>query len=212
MLISIHNLKPKRKTTIMDARDIVAPAAAVTIAATSLTAPASACHDSSLNQPSTWGSSCVKTDMTGEVMTYTVPTDASKVVVKGGTENKVYEHVAAGTTVQAATNPKSGKPYAISHVIVCKDSVPVTPTPVDHPTVPQSSGAGGGQVSGISTTTPGSQTVNPIVAPTVVAGARTQKAPETIASTGESVAATAAKAAGIGGIVYGLMRLFRRDG
>lgn len=110
----------------MDAKDIILPVAVVTMVAAGAATHAKATgYDSQLNQPSAWGSTCSKIDMTGQVMTYTpkVPANAiEKVIVKGGTENKVYT-TAPFTNLTAPVNPNNGKPYAISHVIVCtKDS------------------------------------------------------------------------------------------
>lgn len=106
----------------MDAKDIILPVAAVTMVAAGATTHAKATgYDSQLNQLSAWGSTCSKIDMTGQVMTYTpkVPANAiEKVIVKGGTENKVYT-TAPFTNLTAPLNPNNGKPYAISHVIVC---------------------------------------------------------------------------------------------
>lgn len=86
-------------------------------------------YNSDLNQPSYWGNACVKTDMNGEVMTFTAPAGATKVIVKGGTENAVYT---AGpfADLTAPINERSGKPYAISHVIVCNDIVAAPVAPV----------------------------------------------------------------------------------
>jgi LPXTG-motif cell wall-anchored protein len=76
-------------------------------------------YDSVLNQPSYWGANCFKTDMNGNVMTYTATgNNIVKVVVKGGTENAVYTN-GSYTDLTAPINPRSGKPYGISHVIVC---------------------------------------------------------------------------------------------
>lgn len=114
----------------MDAKDIILPVAAVATITTGSGAAAHASnqYDSSLNHAATWGSSCVKKDMTGEVMTYTPQIDSDKiekVIVKGGTENAIYT-TAPFVDLTAPVNPKNGKPYAISHVIVCtKDGTAV---------------------------------------------------------------------------------------
>ena len=114
----------------MDAKDIILPVAAIATISTgsAATTQASNQYDSSLNHASTWGTSCVKKDMTGEVMTYTPSISSDKiekVIVKGGTENAVYT-TAPFTNLTAPINPKNGKPYAISHVIVCtKDGTAV---------------------------------------------------------------------------------------
>jgi hypothetical protein len=197
----------------MDARDLIAPAAAITIAATNVTA-GSAAYNPELNKPSYWGGTCIKTDMTGESMTYSVDGDnVSKVIVKGGTENKVYTQ-APFTNLTAPINPNTGKPYAISHVIVCSDG---TTAPAATPNTPASV-QGGGQVNGQSTTQPKPATpatATPVaggsgaaVPQPAVAGAVDTAAPTEIASTGpESVVAASA---GIGGFVYALTHWFRR--
>ncbi len=194
----------------MEAKDLVGPAAAVTIAASAMTAPASAAYNSELNQPSYWGSTCSKTDMSGEVMTYSVTDpNAVKVVVKGGTENKVYEQ-APFTNLTAPINPNNGKPYAISHVIVCyKDGTSTTTTPSTTPATNNGNGQGnGGHVGGQTTgTTPAAA---PSTAVPAVAGTKTVTGPAAIANTGNEVATTAAKTAGLGALVYGLTRFFRR--
>jgi hypothetical protein len=87
------------------------------------------------NNPLYWGEKCTKTEIAGEVLTYTV-TDSgvTKVIVKGGTSYVVYDK-APFTNLTAPVNPNNDKTYAISHVIVCKD--PVTPTDPEQPVDPQ---------------------------------------------------------------------------
>ena len=196
----------------MDARDIIAPAAAITIAATSATA-GSAAYNPELNKPSYWGGTCIKTDMSGESMTYSVDGDnVSKVIVKGGTENKVYTQ-APFTNLTAPINPNTGKPYAISHVIVCSDG---STAPAATTSTAPTAGQGGGQVNGQSTSRPeqtqpagGRGEASPQAAAVAgVADEVSEAAPEQIASTGpESVVAASA---GIGGFVYALTHWFRR--
>lgn len=101
-------------------------------------------YDSEMNHPSYWGEDCYKIDISGEVYSYTVNNaDATKVIVKGGTTNKVYT-VGPFTNVTAQTNPRSSKPYGISHVIVCADKVE---TPSNQPST------GNGVVSDQAATT-----------------------------------------------------------
>lgn len=107
---------------------------AATVATMSLTNVSAAGVDSTLNHPSYWGDNCVKTEMKGDVKTYTATgDDIVKVIVKGGTENAVYTD-GNFTDLTAPVNPKSGKPFDISHVIVCygtettpDDEEPATP-------------------------------------------------------------------------------------
>lgn len=83
------------------------------------------------NQAAYWGTSCVKyDDISSE--SYTAPANATKVIVKGGTLNAVYTS-APFRNLTAATNPKNGKSYGISHVIVCTGSVKSTPAPTATP-------------------------------------------------------------------------------
>lgn len=86
-------------------------------------AGAAGSYDSNLNHPSHWGDSCYKINFANTPSTYTV-TDSSavKVIVKGGTTNKVYED-GPFTDLTAQINPRSGKPYGISHVIICADTI-----------------------------------------------------------------------------------------
>lgn len=72
------------------------------------------------NHADYWGNSCTKTEMNGEVMTFSAPSGATKVIVKGGTGYKVYD-AAPFTNLTAPVNPNNGKTYGISHVIVCTD-------------------------------------------------------------------------------------------
>lgn len=117
----------------MEARDIILPAAAITVAVAGASAPASA-YDAKLNHPETWGSNCRKIDMPGNVMTYTANGDnVRQVIVKGGTSNKVYS-TAPFTNLTSEINPNSGKPYAISHVIICSDDGQGQTAPADDAT------------------------------------------------------------------------------
>jgi hypothetical protein len=70
------------------------------------------------NHASYWGANCTKTEMRGEVMSFDAPAGATKVIVKGGTGYKVYDK-SPFTGLTSPINQKNGKPYAISHVIVC---------------------------------------------------------------------------------------------
>lgn len=112
---------------------IAAVAAAVTIGSLGVQAQG---YDSAKNQPSYWGNNCYKIE-TGLGVTYSAPAGATKVVVKGGTDNAVYTS-GAFTNLTAPINPNNGKPYGISHVIVCTDEVktaPVTPQTPAKPVV-----------------------------------------------------------------------------
>lgn len=75
----------------------------------------------SKNQPSYWGDNCYKLEIDGDVKTYTVTDpEAYKVIVKGGTEHKVYDE-GPFENLTAAYNKNSGKTYGISHVTICTD-------------------------------------------------------------------------------------------
>lgn len=102
-----------------------AAVAATTLSATGVSA---AGYDAKLNQPSYWGTNCVKIESPENKQFYTATdTDLVKVVVKGGTENAVYTD-GNYTKLTAPINPRSGKPYDISHVIICHGAVtPDTP-------------------------------------------------------------------------------------
>lgn len=117
----------------MEAKDIILPAAALTVAATTMVAPGASAYDSKLNQTSFWGANCRKVEMPSNVTEYTpAGENISKVIVKGGTTNKVYDK-APFTGLTAVVNPKSGKVYAISHVIVCGDDAAAMPSqPIKH--------------------------------------------------------------------------------
>ena len=117
----------------MEAKDIILPAAALTVAATTMVAPGASAYDSKLNQTSFWGANCRKVEMPSNVTEYTpAGENISKVIVKGGTTNKVYDK-APFTGLTAVVNPKSGKVYAISHVIVCSDDAAAMPSqPIKH--------------------------------------------------------------------------------
>lgn len=92
----------------------------ITLAMTSGMAIASN-YDSAQNKPSYWGNSCVKTDYAnGGIYFSTRDKSVTKVVVKGGTTNKVYTE-SPFVDLTAEINPNSGKPFGISHVIVCSD-------------------------------------------------------------------------------------------
>ncbi|MDX1766099.1 MAG: hypothetical protein R3313_04070 [Candidatus Saccharimonadales bacterium] len=71
------------------------------------------------NHPDYWGEQCYKTEIEGEIMTFT-PSDSNidKVIIKGGPGNVVYE-TGPFVDLTAPENDKNGKNYAISHVIVC---------------------------------------------------------------------------------------------
>lgn len=118
-------------------------------------------YNSELNKPSYWGTNCVKTEMNGNVTTYTATgNNIIKVVVKGGTENAVYTS-GNYTNLTAPTNPRSGKPYGISHVIVCYGQTASTPnTPA---------------VQGTQTTTPPKQAIS--------STSTTKRAPQVLCST-----------------------------
>lgn len=91
-------------------------------------------YDSAKNQPSYWGNNCYKIE-TGLGATYTAPAGVTKVIVKGGTDNAVYTS-GTFTNLTAPINPNNGKPYGISHVIVCTDTrvtVPETPAMPEAP-------------------------------------------------------------------------------
>lgn len=78
-------------------------------------------YNSTQNQASYWGDSCVKTDYAnGGLYFSTRDKSVTKVVIKGGTTNKVYTE-SPFVDLTAENNPNSGKPYDISHVIVCSD-------------------------------------------------------------------------------------------
>ena len=81
----------------------------------------SAAADPAANQASYWGNNCTKTEMNGEA-TFTPASGATKVIVKGGTGNQVYTS-APFVNLTAPINPNNNKPYGISHVIVCTDTV-----------------------------------------------------------------------------------------
>lgn len=85
------------------------------------------------NKASYWGTSCVKYDSV-KSETYTAPAGATKVIIKGGTMNAIYVS-GPFTNLTAATNPSSGKPYGISHVIVCMDKTTATPETPNTPEV-----------------------------------------------------------------------------
>lgn len=99
------------------------------------------------NKASYWGTSCVKYENI-DTPTYTAPAGATKVIIKGGTLNAIYTD-GSFENLTAATNPNSGKPYGISHVIVCAGEVetdtdteevpttPVTPVTPDKPVTPK---------------------------------------------------------------------------
>lgn len=126
------------------------------------------------NQPSYWGTNCTKTEMNGEVMTFTAPADATKVVVKGGTGNKVYTE-GSFTDLTAPVNPKNGKNYAISHVIVCTDAVVKPAVATTTQPVKPAGARGGGQI-----VTPASTVATPVATQT--------QAPLTLPETGAGVA------------------------
>lgn len=101
------------------------------VVAASVTGSVAASANSQTNHPDYWGNNCVKTEMNGEVMTYNAPSGAIKVIVKGGTDYRVYDK-APFTNLTAPVNPKNGKNYAISHVIVCSDQKSTVLTPANH--------------------------------------------------------------------------------
>lgn len=123
------------------------------------------------NKPSYWGTNCTKTEMSGETMTFTAPAGATKVVVKGGTDNKVYTE-GSFTDLTAPVNPKNGKTYAISHVIVCTDAVvkPAVAT-TTQPVKPAGARGGGEIVTPAVVATPVvAQTQAPLTLPEAGAG------------------------------------------
>jgi hypothetical protein len=99
---------------------------AALLLSTALTGTVSASANADANKPGYWGDNCTKTEFNGEVMSYNAPAGATKVIVKGGTGNKVYS-TAPFTNLTAPVNPNNNKPYAISHVIVCTDAVAAKP-------------------------------------------------------------------------------------
>lgn len=118
---------------------IVAAMALPVLAASNAMAYTSEKFTPEANQAAYWGTNCVKyEDVKSD--TYTAPADATKVIIKGGTLNAVYTS-GSFTNLTAATNPNNGKPYGISHVIVCVDSTPAPATPVT-PVTPVASGQG----------------------------------------------------------------------
>jgi hypothetical protein len=92
---------------------------AVAITATLPTA-VSATEFSDKNHPEYWGASCRKIENVPDLRSYDASEGATLVIVKGGTEHKVYE-VGPFVDLTAAINERSGKPYDISHVIECFD-------------------------------------------------------------------------------------------
>ncbi len=76
-------------------------------------------YDSNKNQPSYWGENCDKTEFNGHNDAFTPGREnVIKVIVKGGGTNKVYDNPPF-KDLTANINEKTGKPYAISHVIEC---------------------------------------------------------------------------------------------
>lgn len=129
--------------------------AAATVAAIPFASVSAAGYDSKLNQPSYWGDNCVKTEVKGDTMTYSVRDEGVvKVVVKGGTENAVYTS-GNYTDLTAPVNPRSGKPYGISHVIVCYGTQTTSEKPApekpSHPEKPTTPVVGGDQNGVIET-------------------------------------------------------------
>ena len=125
---------------------LVAIAGAVTlpvIASTSVLGYATQQFTPEANKAAYWGSTCVKYDNV-KTSTYTAPAGAKKVIIKGGTLNAIYTS-GSFTNLTAATNPNNGKPYGISHVIVCMGETtapvkPVTPVTPVSPTKPVDDG------------------------------------------------------------------------
>ena len=81
------------------------------------------------NKADFWGTTCTKTEFTGEDETYLLDKDYALVVVKSGTgefANTEFENAKAGETVFADTNgngsydPEGPEDKAISHIIFCE--------------------------------------------------------------------------------------------
>ncbi|HSH17766.1 MAG TPA: hypothetical protein VK978_00120 [Candidatus Saccharimonadales bacterium] len=87
------------------------------------------------NKPEYWGATCTKTEFGGNVMSYSAPENATRVIAKGGTWYVVYDKPPF-EDLSAPINTSNGKPYAISHVIVCTGSLIPTPTPSPTPSTP----------------------------------------------------------------------------
>jgi hypothetical protein len=84
------------------------------------------------NKPGYWGPDCYKIEMGGKAMKYDAPAGAYKVIVKGGTGYNLYDKPPF-TGLTSPINPNNGKPYAISHVIVCKKGSTPPATPPSNP-------------------------------------------------------------------------------
>lgn len=144
--------------------------AAAVLLSVSFSGTVGAAANPQANHPGYWGDTCTKTEMGGEVMKYTAPADATKVIVKGGTGNQVYDQ-APFTDLTAPVNPKNGKNYAISHVIVCTGAATVAaPQPVqplERETVQQETPKGGAATSTqVKTVAP--QAAAPVATPAVL--------------------------------------------
>lgn len=148
--------------------------------------------------------------MTSEAMSYTAPAGATKVIVKGGTENAIYT-TGSFANLTAPINDRSGKPYAISHVIVCSDVVvtpatpvkPGTPVHASTPSKPNEPGKGGTVAHAAATPAQVTLASADVTAPTAVS------VPAELPETGMPGITTVLSLLGLGSVTYVLGRILR---
>lgn len=161
------------------------------------------------NKASYWGANCVKTEMSGEVMTYTAPSGTVKVIVKGGTGYKVYEN-GSFVNLTAPINPNNNKPYGISHVIACKGTTPAPEQP--KPEQPKPEKPKSEQPKPETKPTKPVETKKPAVlgVETKKEAPKAEKLPEVIAQTGADESMVPYVTAVLGLVTYAGTRLLNR--